>query len=70
MIGARNSTTSPAFRLRADADDPVAFAQQFLHRDFLDDLRALRPGVVQQHLVELRAQHLPGLRHGARGRSG
>ncbi len=63
-MGARYSVTSPSLVCARDADDAVAFPDQFRDRRFLPDFRALCAGVVEQHLVELGAQHLPGLRDG------
>jgi hypothetical protein len=38
--------------------------EQLRHRRFLTHLRAFARGHVHQHLVKLRAQHLPGLGDG------
>ena len=47
-----------------DADDLLAVHEQAVDRRFLAHFGAFLAGVVEQHLVELRAQHLPGLRDG------
>ena len=47
-----------------DADNAIALHQQAVDRGFLAHLGALFAGIVEQELIELRAQHLPGLGHG------
>ena len=43
--------------------DAPAVLEQLGHDRFLPDLRSLFARVVQQQLIEFRAQYLPGLRH-------
>ena len=62
-MGARYSTRRRP-GLGADADDRDAFPDQIPDGGFLHDPRAFFAGVVQQHLVELRAEDLPGLGDG------
>ena len=48
--------------MHAHADGPVAVEQHLQHADPFVHLDAVLAGVVEHHLVELAAQHLPGLR--------
>ena len=45
-----------------DTDHLFALHQQPVHRRLFAHFGAFLPGIVQQHLVKLRAQHLPALR--------
>ena len=49
---------------RLDAGHAITFHQQPVHRRLLANLRAFFARIVEHHLVELRAQHLPCLRDG------
>jgi ribosomal protein L34 len=63
VIGARNSTSVARFLLGAHAHD---FAPSRSRSFTVISSRTSAPlaaGVVQQHFIELRPQHLPGLRH-------
>ena len=53
---------SPRLVLHAHADRPAALEQHFQHARALVDVDAVLGRVVEQHLVELAADHLPGLR--------
>lgn len=48
--------------LHRHTDDAAIFPKQALHLAFLAHFRAFFAGVIEEHLVELRAQDLPGLR--------
>ena len=60
VIGAWNSTRLAALCDGLHSRHRAVLANQFADRDLLDHLRALLARVVEQHLVELAAQHLPG----------
>ncbi len=59
---ARTSRSRAVLGLDAHADGPVALEQHVEHAHALVRLHAVLAGVVEHHLVELAAHHLPGLR--------
>ena len=59
---ARTSHFRPSSSMHSHADGPLAFEQNFQHAHAFVDVDALFAGVLEHHLVELAAQHLPGLR--------
>ena len=61
-LGARTSRIVPSSRLIRDADGAVALEQHVEHARAFVDVDAVLARVVEHHLVELAAHHLPGLR--------
>ena len=59
---ARTSSVDAVLGRDLHADGPLAVEQHVEHARPFVDLDAVLAGVVQHHLVELAAEHLPGLR--------